>query len=185
MLAELRIVDLGVIGDASIELSPGFTAVTGETGAGKTMIVTGLALLTGAKAEPRLIRVGAGRALVEGRWQVDADTLAAVAELGGVDEDGDVLVVRQLAAARSRMTVGGAQVPAGVGQQLVGEWVTIHGQSEQLRLGTQERQREVLDAAAGEALAAELGPYRAQYERRRRLAAELAELTDQAQERLR
>ena len=185
MLAELRIVDLGVIGDASIELSPGFTAVTGETGAGKTMIVTGLALLTGAKAEPRLIRVGAGRALVEGRWQVDADTLAAVAELGGVDEDGDVLVVRQLAAARSRMTVGGAQVPAGGGQQLVGEWVTIHGQSEQLRLGTQERQREVLDAAAGEALAAELGPYRAQYERRRRLAAELAELTGQAQERLR
>ncbi len=185
MLADLRIVDLGVIGDASIELSPGFTAVTGETGAGKTMIVTGLALLTGAKADPRLVRVGSGRALVEGRWQLDPATVAAVADLGGVDEDGDVLVARQLSATRSRMTVGGAQVPAGVGQQLVGEWVTIHGQSEQLRLGTPERQREVLDAAAGAPLAAEMGPYRECFERRRRLAAELADLTGQAQARLR
>lgn len=185
MLAELRIVDLGVIGEASIEPSPGFTAVTGETGAGKTMIVTGLALLTGAKADPRLVRVGSGRALVEGRWQLDPDTLASVSDLGGVDEDGDLLVARQLSATRSRMTIGGAQVPAGLGQELVGEWVTIHGQSEQLRLGTPERQREVLDAAAGAALAAEMGPYREQFERRRRAAAELAELTGLAQSRLR
>ena len=70
MLGELRIADLGVIGDAVIEPGPGFTAVTGETGAGKTMIVTGLALLTGAKADPRLVRAGATRALVEGRWSV-------------------------------------------------------------------------------------------------------------------
>ncbi|MDQ7994134.1 MAG: AAA family ATPase, partial [Propionicimonas sp.] len=124
MLAELRIVDLGVIGEASLEPSPGFTAVTGETGAGKTMIVTGLALLAGAKADPRLVRVGSGRALVEGRWQLDPDTLGAIADLGGEDDDGDILVARQLSASRSRMTVGGAQVPAGVGQQLVGDWVT-------------------------------------------------------------
>jgi len=185
MLAELRIVDLGVIGEASLEPSPGFTAVTGETGAGKTMIVTGLALLAGAKADPRLVRVGSGRALVEGRWKPDGDTLVAIAELGGEAEDGDVLIARQLSASRSRMTVGGAQVPAGVGQQLVGDWVTIHGQSEQLRLGTAERQREVLDAHAGAALEAELAPYRERYEQRRRLAAELAELTGLAQVRLR
>jgi DNA repair protein RecN (Recombination protein N) len=185
MLAELRIVDLGVIGEASLEPSAGFTAVTGETGAGKTMIVTGLALLAGAKADPRLVRVGSGRALVEGRWTLDANTLAAVADLGGEAEDGDVLVARQLSASRSRMTVGGAQVPAGVGQQLVGDWVTIHGQSEQLRLGTAERQREVLDAHAGAPLEAELAPYRERYEQRRRLAAELADLTGLAQARLR
>lgn len=185
MLAELRIVDLGVIGEASIEPSTGFTAVTGETGAGKTMIVTGLALLAGAKAEPRLVRAGSSRALVEGRWQLDPQTLEAVAELGGESEDGVVLVARQLSATRSRMTVGGAQVPAGLGQQLVGDWVTIHGQSEQLRLGTAERQREVLDAHAGSGLAAELGPYRERYEVRRRLSAELAELTGLAQSRLR
>lgn len=185
MLAELRIVDLGVIGDASLEPSPGFTAVTGETGAGKTMIVTGLALLAGAKAEPRLVRSGARRALVEGHWQVDDATAEVVGELGGEVEEGGVLVARQLAAGRSRMTVGGAQIPAGAGQQLVGEWVTVHGQSEQLRLGTPERQREVLDAHAGAPLDAELEPYRACYERRRRLAAELAELTGLAQARLR
>lgn len=185
MLADLRIVDLGVIGEASLEPSPGFTAVTGETGAGKTMIVTGLALLAGAKAEPRLVRSGAGRALVEGRWAVDPDTAETVMELGGEVEDGGVLVARQLSATRSRMTLGGAQIPAGAGQQLVGEWVTVHGQSEQLRLGTAERQREVLDAHAGPALAAELAPYREAYERRRQLAAELAELTGQAQARLR
>ena len=83
MLAELRIADLGVIGDATIEPGPGFTAVTGETGAGKTMIVTGLALLAGAKADPRLVRTGASRALVEGRWQVAADQAEALAELYG------------------------------------------------------------------------------------------------------
>ncbi|MGC4154993.1 MAG: DNA repair protein RecN [Propionicimonas sp.] len=185
MLAELRIVDLGVIGEASLEPSPGFTAVTGETGAGKTMIVTGLALLAGAKAEPRLVRSGAVRALVEGRFEVDPATGEAVAELGGEVEEGGVLVARQLSASRSRMTLGGAQIPAGAGQQLVGEWVTVHGQSEQLRLGTAERQREVLDAHAGAALAAELEPYRERYERRRRLAAELDELTGLAQTRLR
>lgn len=185
MLAELRIVDLGVIGEASLEPSPGFTAVTGETGAGKTMIVTGLALLAGAKAEPRLVRSGANRALVEGRFEVDATTVDAVAELGGEVEEGGVLVARQLSASRSRMTLGGAQIPAGAGQQLVGEWVTVHGQSEQLRLGTAERQREMLDAHAGAALATELAPYREGYERRRRLAAELTELTGLAQARLR
>ena len=185
MLAELRIVDLGVIGEASLEPSPGFTAVTGETGAGKTMIVTGLALLAGAKAEPRLIRSGATRALVEGRFGIDEGTADAVTELGGEVEEGVVLVARQLAAGRSRMTLGGAQIPAGAGQELVGEWVTVHGQSEQLRLGSAERQREVLDAHAGAALAAELEPYRADFQRRRRLAAEHDELTGLAQARLR
>ena len=185
MLAELRIVDLGVIGEASLEPSPGFTAVTGETGAGKTMIVTGLALLAGAKAEPRLVRSGARRALVEGHWQVDDATAELIGDLGGEVEEGGVLVARQLTAGRSRMTVGGAQLPAGAGQQLVGEWVTVHGQSEQLRLGAPERQREVLDAHAGAPLAAELAPYQERYERRRRLDAELAELTGLAQTRLR
>ena len=185
MLVELRIVDLGVIGEAAIDLSPGFTAVTGETGAGKTMIVTGLALLTGAKADPRLVRVGASRALVEGRWQLPPAALAAVAELGGESDEGEVLTTRQLSASRSRMTVGGAQVPAGAGQELVGEWVTVHGQSEQLRLGSAERQREVLDSFAGDELGAVLGRYRESYELRRRLASELADLTGQAQARLR
>ncbi len=185
MLAELRIADLGVIGDATIEPGPGFTAVTGETGAGKTMIVTGLALLAGAKADPRLVRSGASRALVEGRWQVAADQIPVLAELGAEVEDGEVLVTRQLGASRSRMAIGGAQVPLSTGVQLVGEWVTVHGQSEQLRLGTPERQLQVLDRYAGSELAAELESYRADYAARRDAAAELAQLTTQSQARAR
>jgi DNA repair protein RecN (Recombination protein N) len=185
MLAELRIADLGVIGEATIEPGPGFTAVTGETGAGKTMIVTGLALLAGAKADPKLVRNGASRALVEGRWQVGPATAAELAELGAETEDGEVLVSRQIGANRSRMTVGGAQVPLGTGSAVVGEWATIHGQSEQLRLGSPERQLEVLDRYAGPALAAELSAYREEYAARKAAAAELSELTTQSQARAR
>jgi len=185
MLAELRIADLGVIGEATIEPGPGFTAVTGETGAGKTMIVTGLALLAGAKADPRLVRNGASRALVEGRWQVDPQTAAQLAELGAETEDGEVLVSRQVGTTRSRMSVGGAQVPLGTGSAVVGEWATIHGQSEQLRLGSPERQLEVLDRYAGAALAAELDAYRTEYTARKAAATELAELTTQSQSRAR
>ncbi|MDR1768226.1 MAG: DNA repair protein RecN [Propionibacteriaceae bacterium] len=185
MLAELRIRDLGVIGEASIEPSSGFTVVTGETGAGKTMIVTGLTLLGGAKASPSLIRTGAARALVEGRWAVDAACADALEELGAeVERDAgqaEVLVGRQLAPNRSRLTVGGLQVPLAQGAQLVGEWVVIHGQSEQVRLGEPARQREVLDVGLGEVLAA----YEEVYQRRAQTSRELDELTSQARARLR
>ena len=185
MLTELRIADLGVIGDATIEPGPGFTAVTGETGAGKTMIVTGLALLAGAKADPKLVRTGATRALVEGRWRLASEESARLDELGAEIEDGEVLLSRQLGANRSRMALGGAQVPLSAGTEIVGEWITIHGQSEQLRLGTAERQLEVLDRYAGAALAAELVTYRADYNARRTAKAELAELTTASQARVR
>ncbi len=185
MLTELRIADLGVIGDATIEPGPGFTAVTGETGAGKTMIVTGLALLAGAKADPKLVRSGAARALVEGRWRLDSDEARQLEELGAEIEDGEVLLSRQLGANRSRMALGGAQVPLSIGTGIVGEWITIHGQSEQLRLGTAERQLEVLDRYAGPDLAAELARYRDDFAARRAAAAELSELTTASQARAR
>lgn len=184
MLSELRIADLGVIGEAVIEPGPGFTAVTGETGAGKTMIVTGLALLTGAKADPRLVRNGADRALIEARWAVrdDHDLLD---EIGAEVEDGEVLLSRQLGASRSRMAIGGAAVPLVTGVGIVGEWITIHGQSEQLRLGTSERQREVLDRFAGASVADELAGYRSDYAARKAAATELSELTSASQARAR
>ncbi|MBA3021095.1 DNA repair protein RecN [Propionicimonas sp.] len=184
MLTELRIADLGVIGDATIEPGPGFTAVTGETGAGKTMIVTGLALLAGAKSDPKLVRTGAARALVEGRWKLPGE-VPELDGLGAEVDDGEVLLSRQLGANRSRMSVGGAQVPLNVGAGLVGEWITIHGQSEQLRLGTAERQLEVLDRYAGSELAAELADYRSDFSTRRAAMVELAELTTASQARAR
>jgi DNA repair protein RecN (Recombination protein N) len=184
MLTELRIADLGVIGEAVIEPDAGFTAVTGETGAGKTMIVTGLALLAGAKADPKLVRNGAERAVIEARWRV-GDHNEPLDEIGAEIEDGEVLLSRQLAASRSRMAIGGVGVPLTTGATIVGEWITIHGQSEQLRLGTSERQREVLDRYAGPELADELSGYRSDYAARKAAAAELAELTSASQARAR
>ena len=96
-----------------------------------------------------------------------------------------MLVSRQVGANRSRMTVGGAQVPLGAGAAVVGEWATIHGQSEQIRLGSPERQLEVLDRYAGPPLATELAAYRVDYTARKAAAGELAELTTQSQARAR
>ena len=185
MLTELRIARLGVIDDATLELGPGFTAVTGETGAGKTMVVSGLGLLTGGKAESRLIRHGADRALVEGRLAVDPELAAAVDAAGGQVEDGEALLSRVLLRSRSRALLGGAQVTAPALADAVGERITIHGQSEQIRLGSTERQREVLDAFAGAALAADLADYRTRWAHQRQWSAELADLTSQAQARAR
>ena len=88
MLTELRISDLGVIAEAVLEPGPGFTAVTGETGAGKTMVVTGLSLLLGARADAGLIRRGASRCLVEGSWTLAADEAAGLADLGAETDNG-------------------------------------------------------------------------------------------------
>lgn len=185
MLAELRISGLGVIDDATLELGPGFTAVTGETGAGKTMVVSGLGLLSGGKAESRLIRHGASRALVEGRLAADAALAAHVDEVGGQVEDGEVLLTRVLTPSRSRALVGGAQVTLPGLVEAVGERITIHGQSEQIRLGSTERQREVLDAFGGPELATLLTDYRARWAQQRAWVAERAELVAQSQARAR
>ena len=85
MLEEVRITGLGVINDALLEISPGFTALTGETGAGKTMVVTGLGLMFGGRADPARVRPGADRATVEGRLRIEQDSPATqqVLDAGG------------------------------------------------------------------------------------------------------
>lgn len=185
MLTELRITQLGVIDDATIEFGPGFTVVTGETGAGKTMIVTGIGLLLGGRAEARVIRHGADRALAEGRLAVDAPLTEILDTLGGRPDGDDVLLTRIVTPSRSRALVGGVQVPAATAADVVGERVTIHGQSEQLRLGTPERQREVLDAHGGPELAGVLASYRQHWAAYRAAAAELNDLRVKQGERAR
>ena len=185
MLTDLRITDLGVIAEAVLEPGPGFTAVTGETGAGKTMVVTGLSLLLGARAEAGLIRRGATRCVVEGTWRVDDEIAAELADLGAEIEAGELLVARQIGQSRSRALVGGAAVPLAQAGRVVTRWATIHGQSEQVRLGTAERQREVLDRFAGEPHAGVLERHAALFGERRRAASDLAELTGAARERAR
>ncbi|QDP97303.1 DNA repair protein RecN [Microlunatus elymi] len=187
MLSELRISDLGVISEATLELDPGLTVVTGETGAGKTMIVSGIDLLLGGKADTGAIRAGAERARVEGVFRVaDQELAAAVAEAGGRVEDDELLVARHLTAAgRSRAYLGGAQVPATLCGEVTGELVTVHGQSEQIRLGRSDRQREILDRFAGAKLAKLLTSYGHDYAERRAAVAELDELRRNAQQRAR
>jgi DNA repair ATPase RecN len=116
MLEEVRISGLGVIDDAILELSPGFNVVTGETGAGKTMVVSGLGLLFGGRADPARVRPGAERANVEGRLSVDAGGTVArqVNEAGGdLDDDGGTLILSRSVSAegRSRAHAGGRSVP--------------------------------------------------------------------------
>ena len=187
MLVELRIVGLGVIDDAVLEPGAGLTVVTGETGAGKTMVVSGLGLVAGARAEARVVRTGAARAVVEARFtDLPASITESVDGAGGVLDEDELLVVRQVAAnGRSRALLGGAQVPASVGADIGSRLVTIHGQSEQQRLTSPERQREVLDRAAGPELAEELARYRQDYTARQVAAAELVQLRQQARERAR
>ena len=151
MITELRIADLGVISDAIISLHPGLTVVTGETGAGKTMIISGLGLLLGGRADPRSVRRGSERARVEGRFTIDNLELAqTVQEAGGQLDDDELIVARHVTSAgRSRAYVGGAQVPASVCAELTAALVRIHGQAEQERLTEADRQRQLLDRFAG------------------------------------
>ena len=184
MLTELRLNSLGVVAEAVLPLGPGLTALTGETGAGKTMIVAGLGLLLGARADASLVRNGQDRALVQGRWEVDEIMADAVEALGGDLDDGvELSTLRQVSSqGRSRATVGGAQVPVSTLAGLLAELATIHGQSEQVRLSSPERQRELLDAFAAPAA---LEDYRRDFAEYRRITEELARLEAEAMNRAR
>ncbi|NKZ01147.1 DNA repair protein RecN [Nocardiopsis alborubida] len=186
MLEEVRIQGLGVIDDAVLELSPGLTVVTGETGAGKTMVVTGLGLLFGGRADPQRVRPGADRAVVEGRLTVPSGgrVAARVLEAGG-DIDDDVLILTRAVSAegRSRATMGGRSAPVSLLAYLADDLVAVHGQSDQQRLLRSDRQRSSLDRFAGEPLAKALKQYTVAYRRHREVSAELEELVEQARER--
>jgi DNA repair protein RecN (Recombination protein N) len=187
MIEELRIFDLGVIREATLDLHPGLTVVTGVTGAGKTMIITGLGLLLGTRADPGAVRTGAERARVEGRFVLSDDELAQrVLDAGGQLDDDELLVARHVTSAgRSRAYVGGAQVPAGVCADLAESLLTLHGQSEQVKLASPDRQRQLLDSYAGAELGSVLDRYRRLYEERRAAGARLASLQAQEQSRAR
>lgn len=176
---------LGVIDDAVLPLGAGFTAITGETGAGKTMVVTGLGLLLGQRADSGAVRSGAAQASVAGVWVVpDQGPVAQiVADAGGelepIDEErAELYVSRTLSAeGRSRASVGGRAAPAGVLSALADELVVVHGQSEQLRLRSAAAQRDALDRFGGAPVADALGSYTSAFERWRALDAQIADIT--------
>ena len=181
----MRLRDLGVIAEATLSIGSGFTAITGETGAGKTMVVTGLGLLLGQRADSGAVRAGAAQASVDGVWIVPEHgaVAARVREAGGDVESlggglAELLVVRSLSSeGRSRASVGGRAAPAAVLADLADELVVVHGQSDQLRLRTASAQRDALDRFGGPAVEAALSKYRATYEHARALIRELTGLT--------
>lgn len=186
MIEEIRIRSLGVIESSTLELGPGLTVITGETGAGKTMVVTALGLLLGGRADSGAVRTGAARARVEG--VVDASALAdfreAVEEAGGEAEDDRVLLARNIAAeGRSRAYAGGAAVPVARLAELAEPLVAVHGQSDQHRLLRPAAQREALDRFGGEELAALLTRWQQVHRELREVEAELDDVVEHARER--
>ncbi|MFC0040884.1 DNA repair protein RecN [Actinomadura rayongensis] len=188
MIDEVRIQGLGVIDEAVLDLSPGFNVVTGETGAGKTMVVTSLGLLFGGRADPQRVRPGADRAVVEGRLVVDPGGRVAerVEEAGGELDDDALIVTRSVSAeGRSRAHLGGRAVPVSVLINLADDLVAVHGQSDQQRLLQAGRQRAALDRYAGGELTKPLRAYTRSFQRHKKVAALLEELTTRANERVR
>lgn len=181
----MRLRDLGVIAEATLPIGPGFTAITGETGAGKTMVVTGLGLLLGQRADSGAVRAGAVQASVDGVWIVPehGPVAARVREAGGEVEplgggSAELFVGRSISSeGRSRASVGGRAAPAGVLADLADDLVVVHGQSDQLRLRLASAQRDALDRFGGPAVEKALTAYRAGFERFRAIDRELTTIT--------
>jgi len=185
VIEEIRIRGLGVIEDAVLEPHAGFTAVTGETGAGKTLVLTGLGLLLGGRADAGVVRAGHVRAEVEGRVRsAPATVVDRVLDAGGDLDDGVLLLARTVAEeGRSRAFLGGRSVPATVLVELADDLVAVHGQSDQQRLLAPSRQRAALDRYAGAAVSGPLAAYRAAFERLRAVEREIVDITAHVRER--
>lgn len=198
MIEEISIRDLGVINSAVLPLGAGFTAVTGETGAGKTMVVQALGLLLGERADSGTVRSGSAQASVEGRWLVETVGPVArrVADAGGDiepagiaesgTEQGELILSRTVSAeGRSRATVGGRGAPASVLNELGESLVVVHGQSDQLRLKSETAQRHALDRFAGSSVATVLAKYQKAYRAAQDARTELSLLTTERDDRAR
>ena len=192
VIEEIHIRDLGIITDARLPLEPGFSVLTGETGAGKTMVVTRSRHAPGRPI--RRIRAcanGAKSALAEAviRLPHGHRALELAEEAGGTAEDIDeqtseLLLARTVnASGRSRAHVGGCSAPIGTLSQIGQTLVAVHGQSDQLRLKSAAEQRQSLDLYAGEELSNLLEKYRENYERYRAAAAELKEVRENSRAR--
>jgi DNA repair protein RecN (Recombination protein N) len=150
MIKEIYIRDLGVIREARLSFRSGLNVLSGETGAGKTMVLTALALLLGGRADSSAVRAGSSALLVEGRWfPVSGDVASRITEAGSALDEGDLLVNRSVSTeGKSRAAVGGVSIPVGLLAELGEQLVVVHGQADQLRLKTPAAQREALDSFA-------------------------------------
>jgi DNA repair protein RecN (Recombination protein N) len=186
MIEEISVKELGVIKDATLTFTKGLTTITGETGAGKTMVLTALSLLLGKRSDSGLIRHGANATSVEGCWYVPQNSPAnqLVEDAGGVIEDGQLFINRTVQSdGKSKAVVGGKATPAAVLNAVGEHLVAIHGQSDQIRLKSPVAQREALDRYAGAALKAALEAYNKKYSEWRHLTKEINDIKNNMQAR--
>ena len=179
MIEEIQIRDLGVINEARLEFRSGLNVLSGETGAGKTMVLTALGLLLGNRGDSSAVRANAQAAFVEGRWLLNTNTelTERVHDAGGVIEDGELILNRSISTdGRSRASVGGSSAPVGVLAELGENLVVVHGQADQIRLKSTVAQREALDAFCGDRLQAVLVEYDRAYGTWRELERQLSAL---------
>lgn len=181
MLEELVIRDVGVIDRVDLRLGAGLTVVTGETGAGKTMIVSALDLLTGARADGEQVRRGAELAVVEARLRPPPSGAHDWIAPG----DDDLVVSREIGTGRSRVRIGGRLAPVSALAQTIGAAVELHGQSDTTKLATPGVQRELLDRWGGPVLSAALDAYRGAYQSWRAASESLAALEGSDRDRAR
>ncbi|WP_448856334.1 DNA repair protein RecN [Corynebacterium camporealensis] len=184
MLVDITIEDLGVIRRSTAEFSTGLTVLTGETGAGKTMVVTGLRLLAGGRADASRVRDGAKKAVVEGRFASDAQAVADIVEEAGgnADENGEYIAARSVTAGgRSKAYLGGRAVPAATLSTFASELITVHGQNDQLRLLAPDQQLSAVDRSDG-MIAPLLDDYQASFRTWRDLAKDYRRRTEARRE---
>lgn len=176
MIESLSIRNLGVIAQAELNFETGFNALTGETGAGKTMVLTALNLLLGGRADSSLIRTGEDSLVVTGTWRVAQPELRSeLLELGASLDEDSLIVTRTVAAdGRSRAILGGTAVPVSTLSDFAERLVAVHGQADQQRLRSLAAQREALDEYGSHS--AELEAYRVAFESYKELKARFERL---------
>jgi DNA repair protein RecN (Recombination protein N) len=186
LIEQIHIRDLGVIREAQLDLGPGLTVLTGETGAGKTMVLNALGLLLGSRSDASAVRKGQEQAFVEGRWLLPKEALDRITAAGIEIEDGELLVSRSISSeGRSKATVSGRSVPVGVLTEIGEHLVVVHGQSDQIRLKSAAAQREALDQFAGASLSALTDKYSETYTAWKMAANRLQVLTTESSSRAR
>jgi DNA repair protein RecN (Recombination protein N) len=179
MIEEIYIRDLGVIQEARLPFGKGLTVITGETGAGKTMVLSALGLLLGERADSSTVRRGQDQAFVEGRWLIGetSPVVERVRDAGSDVDQGELILNRSVSSeGRSRASVSGRSTPVGLLSELGEMLVVVHGQSDQIRLKSAVAQREALDQFGGQELASALDEYQQTFKAWRELTQRLEEL---------
>ncbi len=177
-LEEISIRNLGIIDTSSLELSKGLNVLTGETGAGKTMILTALSLLLGSKSDSSLVRHGCERLVTSATFSIPGSITTEIHDRGGLVEDGTLILSRSVSSdGKSKATASGATVNASTLGEITEPLIAIHGQSANTQIVKPARQRELLDLFAGEKLSKVLTSYLETFARYNDVKAKLKSLT--------